>query len=657
MPSSSSRFNPKVIQDKCSKAGISFWLASEVALSLQEKLSPTLTEEDVNDLVLEELRKRDEEAARQYENYHKVYVRTSDGVMDSFNKDRIVQSLLKETTLPQNACAEIAKEVESDIRRLELRYVSAPLIREMASAKLLERRQMQARADYSRIGIPIYDVTRMLEKGRSVSPNPEALHKRFGDAVAEEYALVKILPDAVSKAHLLGDIHIHDLPYFATRPVSLQNDLRVFLTNGVITDGTGEIASVTGPAKHPGVAISHAVRVLISGETHLSGGQSFDFFNTFLAPYTMGLKDKDVLQIIQTFLYELNQIYAVKGGNLAQSTINFELETPPFLKKEKAVQPRGETSQDTYHDYERESVRFLNLFLQAMAEGDFKGRAFKTPKVVLKVREGAIPFSTEEMLGMFLEKNPITIVNLRNKRLGANANMVSPNQLLLGRQGKWFNTLRTGVMQEVSINLPRIALLSSDDSEFFTRLDTALDHAKEAYTVKRGVIEKRLHRDKILPFLTQEFDNEEYYSQDNAQGTVSIVGLDNAVREYTGSEVNKDKDAMLFADRVMAYITTRLNNYNENEGTFLTFGCLEVANADKRFSMLNEKRFGIKEVYPTRGFTHMLPDTEKWIETEARFQQYCNGAAQLVLETDNPSAVIYHIMSKDAAAFTLKKKT
>jgi len=208
---SGSNFNPKVIEDKCKKAGISFWLASEVALALQPKISGELTDEELNDLVVKELQKRNEQAARLFENYHRVYVRTSDGILESFKKQKIVESLITETTLPKNTCADIASEVEGDIRRLELRYISAPLIREMVSSKLLERRYMQAKAEYSRLGLPIYDITQIIREAGT--PNPEALHKKFGDTVAEEFALVKLLPDDVSKAHLSGVIHIHDLPY------------------------------------------------------------------------------------------------------------------------------------------------------------------------------------------------------------------------------------------------------------------------------------------------------------------------------------------------------------------------------------------------------------------------------------------------------------
>jgi ribonucleoside-triphosphate reductase len=612
-----------------------------------------MSEEEINDLIIQRLREMDEDAATKFENYHRVYVRTSEGIMESFNKEKIITSLLKETTLAKSVCEEIAAEVESDIRRLELKYVSAPLIREMVNSKLLERKHMQAKKEYMRLGLPIFDVTQTIKQ---INSNPEVIHQKFGDSITAEYALVSLLPEKVSKSHLTSSIHIHDLPCFATRPVSLQNDLRWFLKNGVVTDGTGATTSKTGPAKRPGVAISHALRVLISGKTHLSGGQGFDFFNTFLAPYTINKKEEDVKQLVQSFLYELNQIYASRGV-LAQSTLNFELETPSFLKKEKAILPRGVTGQDTYYDYERESVRFLNLFLETMMEGDVEGTPFQMPKIVIKVREGAIPIQTEKLINSFLEKNDLSVINLRNKRLPQNVNMVSPTELLSGRASKWFNTLRTGVLQEVSINLPKIGLTSKEEVEFFNRLDSCLDAAKQIHQVKKRVVEKRLHKEKILSFLSQSFGGEEYYSLENAPSIVNVVGLDNCVNEYLGKDI-KEEEGLEFAEKVLAYINRKLESFNESEDAFILFGCLDASEASERFSQMNEKRFGIKEVYPSRGFTHRHADVGKWINTESKLQNYCNGGAKMVVEEwDKPVKTVYELLRKEGIIlFTLKTK-
>ncbi len=641
----------KVVQDKCKKAGISFWLASEVALELEDEIGPELTEEETNNRIISKLREKNEEEGRKFENYHNIYVRTSKGLIESFDKEKILESMLKETTLSKTVCEEISNEVESDVRRLGLRKISAPAIREMVNFKLLERKYKKAKDDYARIGLPIYDVKQAIKQ----PPNPEAVHKKFGDAVSKEYTLIQLLPEETSNAHLTGLIHIHDLAYFPTRPTSLQNDFRWFLQKGVATEGAGKHNAVTGPAKHLDVAVSHAVRILISGETHLSGGQSFDFFNLFLAPYTINSSDKELEQAVQTFIYELNQIYAVKGGQIPNTSLNFDLEAPEFLKKEKAILPGNKVSQDTYQDYEKEAIRILNTFLRVMSKGDFEGNEFAVPKICLKVKEGAIPLHTEERIKEFLETSPLHIINLRNDKMKDNTNMVAPSQLIPSRKRRWFQTLRTGVLQEVSINLPRIAFESREDTEFFSKLDKSLEMSEKACKKKQEIIRKRLQKNKSLPFLTQEYKGEEYYSLENSHSTINLVGMDNAIQEYKGRDLT-EKEGKEFAEKILNYTTKKLDNFNKEKNTRLLLGNVKAEKASKRFSKLNQKRFGVKEVFPRKGFSHKK--TTGWVDNEIKLQKYCFGGSKLeITPGEDPVETIYQTIDKKPLCFKVQKKS
>ena len=201
-------------------------------------------------------------------------------------------------------------------------------------------------------------------------------------------------------------------------------------------------------------------------------------------------------------------------------------------------------------------------------------------------------------------------------------------------------------------------MTSKEDPQFFNQLDTALEAGRKTHETKKKIIETRLHKDKILSFLTQSFGAEEYYSLENAPTVVNVIGLDNAVKEYTGREINKSPDAFAFADKVLAYVNRKLESFNEAGDVFLLFGCLEARRASERFRKMNESRFGVKEVYPANGFTHNYPDTEKWIDTEIKLQQYCNGAAKLILpEWEKPIDTIYDLLEKeDLVAFTLKAR-
>ncbi len=657
----SSNFNPRVIQEKCQKAGIPFWTTTEVIMAVKERVRPGMTEDEIDDLVIEELKKRDESAARKYENYHRVYVRTSSGELEPFDKEKIVNSLIKETTLPRSVCEEIANEVESDIRRLELRYISAPLVRDIVNSKLLERRYSKARTEYSRIGLPLHDVHNIIENPNIKPRNPEAIHKVFGDAIAGEYTLVKVLSDEIAKAHLSGFIHIHDIPYFPTRITSLQNDLRWFLEHGLFID---EDTAVAGPPKHCDTVFSHAIRILISASTHISGGQGFDFFNLFLAPFTINMSDQELRQTIQGFLYELNQLQGVKGGRLALAALNFELEAPSFIKKEKAILPGGVTSTDTYLDYEREAVRVLNMFLDVMSEGDYLGRPFKTPRIVIKIRDGPIPNSTLSRLDHFLETgNNLMIVNHRGGKARENIGVIAPNHTLVGKKRKWFETLRTGVIQEVSINLPYIGLKAGDEVEFFSQLERALNYAKKITQIKKKLVEKRMFSSKTLPFLTQSFEEDIYFQLEYAPGLVNLVGLDSAISAFKGLDIRKSEDAYLFAEKTISFVKNKLDSFLENDGVYMELANLETTAVRERFSALNMKNFGVRDVYYNT-FTNETPDLLGWMKLEKELQANSTGGTYFKVSLEEFAKasrkeknikLIYDMLDMAPTAFILEK--
>ncbi len=245
-------------------------------------------------------------------------VRTSRNTIERFDRDRIVKSLVKETGIPKDVAEEIALDVENTIKRLKLKFISAPLIREIVNVKLLERGLEDARRDYTRLGLPVYDTTQIIEKGirenANLQHNPETIHKHVADCVMKEYALLKALPLHLADAHMRGEIHIHDLEYFVTRPYCFQHDLRWFLKNGLRVDGTGENTAVAGPAKNAEVAILHAAKALAAAQTNFAGGQGLDFFNVWLAPYMAGKTYKEIKQLAQMFVYEMSQMYVARGG-------------------------------------------------------------------------------------------------------------------------------------------------------------------------------------------------------------------------------------------------------------------------------------------------------------------------------------------------------
>jgi len=134
-------------------------------------------------------------------NNNKILVRTSKGIMVPFNRTKIIRSLINETGIDEDVANEVAFKVEVEIRHMDLEFLSAPLIREIVNVKLLERRLEEARKLYTRIGLPVADVERMIfgnhkysKENANLQQNPETVHKLIADNVIREYSLLRIIP-------------------------------------------------------------------------------------------------------------------------------------------------------------------------------------------------------------------------------------------------------------------------------------------------------------------------------------------------------------------------------------------------------------------------------------------------------------------------------
>ncbi len=306
-------FDTDEIIRNCISAGAPLPVASGVAKEIITSIRDGITVQEIRSMIYASLFKINPKIAEQYKYLQKyksqLMIRTSKTTLDRFDRNKIVGSLIKETTIKQQKAEFIAREVERELGRLRLNYVTAPLIREIVNVKLLEHGLEKERAQYTRLGMPVYDVKNLIDRGSkenaNLQYNPESVHKLMADQISKEYALINLLPIELADAHMAGEIHIHDLDYFI-RPFCFSHDIRFFLKNGFKADGVGNHTAVAGPAKRPEVAFLHAAKVLAASQTNCAGGQGFSYFNTFLAPYISGMEYKKIKQLAQMFIYELS---------------------------------------------------------------------------------------------------------------------------------------------------------------------------------------------------------------------------------------------------------------------------------------------------------------------------------------------------------------
>ena len=547
--------SPNIIIKKCKQAGVSFWAASKVAVQLKEEVK-SLSEKQLIKKITESLRQIDEEQANQFEDYHSIRVRTSKNVIEHFDKKRITDSLIKETKIPKAVAEQIAQEVEMDIRRFQLKDISSSLIREVVNATLLQKKLFNAKINYSRIGLPVYDIKKITENRRE--KNPSLMNYHFGNKVMEEYILTKVMPKKIKEAHLNSDIYIHSLSDFITKPESIQNNLRYFLKNGF---SLNEVIT-TGPAKKPTVAVLHAARALLTSREYASKGVGFDYFNILIAPYLKNKTAKEVKQTAQTFLYEINRRYYPDNS----FTINLEEEVPRRLKKEAAVSIGGE-EKGTYFDYKEEAVNFMKTLLEVMEKGDYSKTRFRWPNIAIKFKKISEETSAPRN-SYWIKKEE------KNKSLVYNSIVQ--------------NDLETsGVLQSVSINLPKTAKTARSEDNFYSKLENQIELIEKIILIKKEEMESKMKTD-TYSFLSKN----NYLDINNLQNNLLLVGLPQASILINNSEKFK-KEEIKTAMSIIRFVSKEIRKINKKQKLNLKLGERHDTDSLTRFTTAN-KAIGIE---------------------------------------------------------------
>ncbi|MFZ3063581.1 MAG: anaerobic ribonucleoside-triphosphate reductase, partial [Actinomycetota bacterium] len=152
---------------------------------------------------------------------------SSKAEINPWDKSKIVNSLVIETGATTDLSEEIADAVEQKILDSNLKNVTTSIIRELIDIELLERDLPMMHKRHSHLGLPMYDVEQIIfnanKENSNTTHNPESINLTLAEALLKEYALRKVFSEDVSQAHMIGDIHLHDLG-FIVRPYTYMGD-------------------------------------------------------------------------------------------------------------------------------------------------------------------------------------------------------------------------------------------------------------------------------------------------------------------------------------------------------------------------------------------------------------------------------------------------
>lgn len=493
-----------------------------------------------------------------------LFVRTSSEAMDGWDRSRIVDALLRETFIDEGTSEVISLEVENNIRKSGIKVITAPLIRELVNAKLLERGLEEHRRQHTRLGVPLFDVdqliTRPNKENANVPHGPEATNLTLAENIKKEYALLSVFDQSVGDAHMSGDIHLHDLG-FIDRPYCSGQSLEYIKKFGLNLPNSLAMAK---PAKHPEVLLAHMVKFAAALQSHFAGAIGWDAVNLFFAPYLRGLPKQEVRQLAQMLIFEFSQQAVARGGQAIFTDINLYWEIPKHFENVPAIGPGGVPTGHTYEDYLPEAQDFVWTLFDIYREGDGAGRPFFFPKPLIHITEKF--FQTpghEEFLhhicDIAAEKGNTYFVFDRGETAKISECCRLSFKLeksdLADAVHPW--KMRYSALQNVTINLPRIAYQAAgDDTRLFTLLTEKISLAAEAHQQKKAFIERLLALGETGPLalLTMDRDGEPYLRMHRVTYLIGMLGLNELVQFHTGEQLHETEEALKFGLKVIAHM-------------------------------------------------------------------------------------------------------
>ncbi len=530
-----------------------------------------------------------------------LFVRTSGEDMTGWNRQRIVDALLRETFIDQGTAEEISLEVEATIHSGTVRTVTGPLVRELVNAKLLEKGLEQARRMHTRLGVPLYDVDQLLvhpnKENANVPHGPEATNLTLSEGIKKEYALLHVFSSDVADAHLGGDLHLHDLG-FIDRPYCSGQSLEYIKKFGLnLPHGL----SLAAPAKHPEVLLAHMVKFAAALQSHFAGAIGWDAVNLFFAPYLEELDDRGVKQLAQMMIYEFSQQAVARGGQAIFSDINIYWEVPKHFVDVPAIGPGGEYTGKTYGEYEKQAQRFAWALFEVYQEGDAAGKPFFFPKPLVHITE---KFFTTEGHMDFLHLICDVAADKGNTYFvfdrGDTAKISECCRLsfkleasdLEDAKEPW--RMRYSALQNVTINLPRLAYKADgDDTKLFSLLTDQIMLAVRGHEEKKRFIEKLLAHGENGPLslLAMKLDGQTYLRLQRCTYLIGMVGLNELVKVHLGQEVHDSEEAMKFGLKVIAHMNIVCNKMNRSTGMRFVLEQTPAESTAYRFAKLDLAHF------------------------------------------------------------------
>lgn len=461
---------------------------------------------------------------------------------------------------------------------------------------------------------------------------------------------LQMYPEAVAKAHIRGEIHLHDLdysPYFSMTNCCLI-DFKEMLENGFKL-GNAEVES----PKSIQTATAQIAQIIANVSSSQYGGCSADRLDEILAPYAeknyqkhlaeakewveedkqeayaKAKTKKDIYDAMQSLEYEINTLFT-SNGQTPFTSVGFGLGTSWF---------------------EREIQKAI---LQIRIDG--LGKEHRTaifPKLVFTLKRGvnlneedpnydvkqlALECATKRMYPDILSYDKIVDIT------GSFKVPMGCRSFLQGWTDEDGNEVNAGRMNlgVVTINLPRIALEShGDKTQFWKIFEERMQVVKEALAFRtQRCCEAQPENAPILYMngafgkrLKQGEDVNQLFNNKRATVSIGYIGLYEVATVFYGPDWEHNREAKDFTLDIMRALKDCATKWTEETGYWYSIYSTPSESLTDRFCRLDKEKYGnvadiTDKEYYTNSFHYDVrknPTPFEKIDFEKDYPKYASG--------------------------------
>ena len=375
------------------------------------------------------------------------------------------------------------------------------------------------------------------------------------------------------------------------------------------------------------------------------GAESAEKIQKFAFKHAGAETDRATYQAMEAFVHNLNTMHSRAGAQIPFSSINYGMDTTPegrmvirnVLLATEAGLGNGETPIFPIHIFKvKEGVNYNpgepNYDLFKLACRVSAKRLFPNFSFI------DAPYN----LQYYKPGHPETEVAYMGCRTRVMANSYDPTREIVNGRGN---------LSFTSVNLPRIAILSNHNIDFFfeqldRKIDLVIDQLLDRFELQAQ------KKARNYPFLMQQgiwLDSDNLKPDDEVREvlkhgtlTMGFIGLAETLKALTGYHHGESKEAQNLGLEIVGYMRQRMDQATKKHGMNFSLIATPAEGLSGRFVRMDAEKFGKipgvtdREYYTNSFHIPVYYDISAWdkIKLEAPYHALTNGGHISYVELD-----------------------